>query len=364
MASPIGKWFEVFRAGTHTDSAGEQATWTEADLDTIVSNFKDNAAITIKHPEADPVTEELRWGEIDGIKREGKSLFARIGSMVEGLGAILSNGMLPQRSVGLSGNGDSLRLSHLALLGVTPPAVKGMPALAFAAGETVRNFSMEGLSNDPMAEIGMLKGMLTAIMAKLGIGGEAEADGEAEKDFAAPDPDAGTPDTSKKEDDMTPEQIKEMEDLKAKNADLEKKFSEADATIKTFETEKATAVAAAKVAEFSAWTDAQITAGKILPAEKIGIMAVLESIDAGKKCEFSAADGSKVEKTAAQIYRESIEARPSNELTAEFAVNGQPRTLPGGSAIEQAIAKKMEEKKCDYSSAMRLVLIENPEFNK
>ncbi len=361
MATPIGKWFEIFRAGTHTDSAGEEATWTEADLDAIVSNFKDNAPITIKHPEADPVTEELCWGKLDGVKRDGKSLFARIGSMVEGLGEILSNGMLPQRSVGLSGNGDSLRLNHLALLGVTPPAVKGMPALAFNAGETVRNFSMEGLSNDPMAQIGVIKGMLTAIMGMLGKGEAAEAKEEA--DFAASDKD-GKPETSKKEDDMTPEQIKEMEDLKAANAELGKKYSEAEATIKTFEAEKSAAIAAAKIAEFSAWADAQITAGKVLPAEKIGIMAVLESIDAGKKCEFSAADGSKVEKTAAQIYRESIEARPENKLTTEFAVNGKPRTLPGGSEIEQAIAKKMEEKKCDYSSAMRMVLIEQPELNK
>jgi hypothetical protein len=217
MASPIGKWFEIFRTGTHTDSAGAKENWTEADLDTIVKNFGDEAPITIKHPEADPVAEELRWGAIDAVKREGKSLFARIGTMVDGLGELLSNGMLPQRSVGLSGNGDSLKLNHLALLGVTPPAVKGMPALAFKADEKIRIFSTEGLSDDPMAEMGIIKSMFSAIMAAIKATPAtpaARAEGKAEAEFTAPDPDAGKPNTSKKEDDMTDdEKLKMKEDF-------------------------------------------------------------------------------------------------------------------------------------------------------
>jgi hypothetical protein len=69
-------WFEIFKAGTHQDSAGNERTWSEEDLDTIVSKYnpaEHEAPIVIGHP----TDNAPAWGWVEGLKREGTRLYAK-----------------------------------------------------------------------------------------------------------------------------------------------------------------------------------------------------------------------------------------------------------------------------------------------
>lgn len=58
-------WFEVFKAGTLTDSRGNTQTFTNADLNSVVANFTGKtASLVIGHPKMDsPV-----WGWASELK--------------------------------------------------------------------------------------------------------------------------------------------------------------------------------------------------------------------------------------------------------------------------------------------------------
>lgn len=373
MGSPIGKWFQVFAAGKQTDSKGQTSTYTEKDLDTIVSNFEKDAPITIKHPKADPVTEELRWGGLDGLKREGDKLYARIGDMVDGLGTLLSNGMLPQRSVGLSGNGDSLKLNHLALLGITPPAVKDMPALAFSDAEPVRLYSMDGETEG--GDEGFINKVVRVTLSALGMLSDTKdmacaTDDEKKKKAAYSETEPA------KEIEMTEQEKKDLEAkvttaeaavvaAKAETEAVKTEFEAAKAKIAEYEAAAVKAEADAKIAEFSAWADAQITAGRLVPADKAAQVAILSGLDAKTEHDFSAPDGSPVKKTALKLYQESVEAGTVKLASGQFAAAGTARKLDGSEAIDAAVKAKIEkEPKLTYSEALSVVLFENPELNQ
>ncbi|MFU2508871.1 hypothetical protein [Pseudoalteromonas sp. ASV78] len=47
-------WFEVFKAGTQTDAKGVTHSFNDADLNSVVANFKPKSApLVIGHPKMD-----------------------------------------------------------------------------------------------------------------------------------------------------------------------------------------------------------------------------------------------------------------------------------------------------------------------
>ena len=121
-------WFEIFRAGTWTDAAGNTRDWTEQDLDTIVTNYNpdtEEAPLVIGHPEIDAPA----WGWVEGIKRVGQVLFAKGKDVVGEFEDMVKQGLFKKRSVRLTPDGT--RLLHVGFLGAAPPAVKGLENIAF-----------------------------------------------------------------------------------------------------------------------------------------------------------------------------------------------------------------------------------------
>jgi hypothetical protein len=122
------KIFEVFRAGQHKDSAGVDHSYTEQDLDTIVSSYdpaKHNAPVVIGHPKTDAPA----YGWVDRVFRKGKSLFAEIETGSDEFVEWLKKGLYKQRSIALYDDGS---LRHIGFLGAQPPAIKGLEQFQFA----------------------------------------------------------------------------------------------------------------------------------------------------------------------------------------------------------------------------------------
>lgn len=114
--------FEVFRTGTHTDSAGNTKTWTQDELQQIVDNFKpDEAAFVLGHPKDDAPA--YGWGKEIELTQEGKLLVSGDKVSTDFAKSVYS-GSYPKRSVGFRKKDDGTwYLNHIAFLGAVKPAL-------------------------------------------------------------------------------------------------------------------------------------------------------------------------------------------------------------------------------------------------
>lgn len=145
-------WFDVFRTGTHTDSAGTEREWTTEDLDTMVAAYNassQEAPLVLGHPG----TDDPAFGWITKLERAGDILRAKAERIAPELIDWVRQGYYKNVSIALYPN---LLLKHIGLLGAVPPAVKGLTPPQFAENpEGIVTFSTEPF-----------KGSLTALLRK------------------------------------------------------------------------------------------------------------------------------------------------------------------------------------------------------
>lgn len=129
-------WIEVFKTGRHTDASGNQRDWTEQDLDIISSHYNPadhEAPVVIGHPkENDPA-----YGWVEGLKREGGVLMAKIKDMIPEFTEMLKKGLFKKRSISLY---PDLSLRHIGFLGAVAPAVKGLADINFNDGGYIMEY--------------------------------------------------------------------------------------------------------------------------------------------------------------------------------------------------------------------------------
>lgn len=134
-APQLRGWVEIFRAGTHTDSKGREFKASTADIDQIVANHAlGRAPAVLGHPkDNDPA---FAW--VDGIKREGDSLFAKFADINPAFDDGVALGAYRNRSIKIvRDKAHGLRLWHVGWLGAQPPAIDGLSPnpVQFAAGD-------------------------------------------------------------------------------------------------------------------------------------------------------------------------------------------------------------------------------------
>jgi cation transport regulator ChaB len=120
-------WFEIFRAGVHTDSAGRTREWTKADLEEIASLYNPEvheAPIVIGHPADDAPA----YGWIEALRVAGDRLLAKPKQLAEDFRDWIRKGLYKKVSIALY---PDLGLRHVGFLGAMPPAVKGLRPAQF-----------------------------------------------------------------------------------------------------------------------------------------------------------------------------------------------------------------------------------------
>ena len=125
--SALDGWIDVCRAGSWTDVSGRAVTLASADLDRIAAAYgsSDPAPVVVGHPETDAPA----WGWVDGLRRVGDRLQARLRDIAPAFREAVEGGRYAGRSVALAGD----RLVHLGFLGGAPPAVDGLSPTRFGA---------------------------------------------------------------------------------------------------------------------------------------------------------------------------------------------------------------------------------------
>lgn len=131
----------IFRTGTHTDSEGRTKEWTEADLDRIVTAYNahlaahpnDDAPLAIGHPKGSSAP---AFGWVKSLIRDGENLFAEIKPTVNEFVEWIKKGLY--KKISMAVDPKTFLLKHIAFLGATPPAVKGLEAVQFDEGEMLK----------------------------------------------------------------------------------------------------------------------------------------------------------------------------------------------------------------------------------
>ncbi|MCW5300877.1 hypothetical protein DXT88_22145 [Herbaspirillum lusitanum] len=139
-----GRWIDVFRAGTNTDSKGQVSTFTQADLDQIVANHSLGAApAVLGHPkDNDPA---FAWTE--EIKRDGDLLYVKFKDINPAFEAGVETGAYRNRSVSIYRDpAHGLRLRHVGWLGAAPPAIDGL-SVNFSDNGEYMEFSAASLNS-------------------------------------------------------------------------------------------------------------------------------------------------------------------------------------------------------------------------
>lgn len=134
-------WINVFRTGTHTDSAGKTTEFTLDTLNTIASLYNErvttqinNEAPIVKgHPKAD----EPAYGWIKELKVENEKLYARIDDIDSEFEQEVKDKKYKNVSIALNAD---LSLKHVGFLGAVPPAVKELEDINFKETGIITNW--------------------------------------------------------------------------------------------------------------------------------------------------------------------------------------------------------------------------------
>lgn len=315
-------WFEIFKAGTHTDSAGNTRTWTEADLDTIVAKYDPathEAPVVIGHPKDNAPA----WGWIDALKREGSALLAQAKDLVPEFVEMVKKGLFKKRSISLY---PDLTLRHVGFLGAMPPAVKGLKDVAFTGTETTEIEFEERTSQPNPEEEAMSKELEDKIKA------------------------------------LSDQVAAFAEQLTAKDAENQKLKADLAATQAGLDAERA----ARARAEFTSFCDDLVDGGTMTPAQASLAVDFMEILADQPEHEFAEGEDKKAKKAPLEAFKTFLKTLPTQVQFGEHATKGRASGTVQGSAAEKIEAhiseKRAADKTLSYGEALTAVQREYPDL--
>lgn len=272
----MSRIFQVFRAGTHTDSSGVERTFTADDLRAIADkySFSDHPAPIVKgHPQHD----DPAYGWVDRFMYEetGQVLYAVPRDLDPSLVAENQAGRFRRVSIALYAKDDKNNPMpgvwyprHVGILGAAAPAVKGLKAVNFTDnGEGFLMF-------DPKDEEHVSK------FSEAIVSGFAKA-----FPWLAKKPEGAAPATP----DVT--QSAEFKELDAKRVELENQLN-------TEKADKAKLATAARRTEVAAFAEKLTADGKITPAEKKVVTELLFTLSTAEgELTFTEGEGTAKKET-------------------------------------------------------------------
>lgn len=303
------KWIEVFKTGTHTAMSGATKTYTEADLDRIVTKYNEQsdheAPLVIGHPQTDAPA----YGWIKQLKRVGERMYAFVETISEKIDQAVEAGMFRKVSIALYGD-DLLR--HVGLLGATPPAVKGLAPVEFATDKEFEEFSGSIDVKDKESLFKMLADFLLNLFS------------ETQREIPKK--------STQQEDTMDPEKLKEMLDAQA--SAMTAKFAEMLTPVQTeiasikasqaamkIDTDKQIAEAkmTAAVQGFTNFCDGLIGEGKVLAADRDALIDEFSDLCRAE----SAMQFAEGEKSLTKKFMDRLSARPAVKPNAVAFATGE-----------------------------------------
>ena len=322
--SALDGWIDICRAGTWRDIAGHEVAIDEARLDRIVAAHAagDPAPVVVGHPEADAPA--YAW--IESLRRVGDRLQATLRDIAPAFRDAVEAGHYAGRSIALQG--DTLR--HLGFLGGRPPAVPGLAPTCFAsAPETVIDFA-DSAAEAPQQSSEAQPDSLRAPESRGDEDGNGlvplcalQARGEAEEGHEATDHVAGKESQAAEQPGARARRLREMNEQETALAAREAALLAREAVAAADDRRRAAEAAIAP----------HVEAGRILPAERAGLVALLAALGDERNADDEGAAGGHA--TIAFASASGGEERMRPAVILERFIEGLPRrvdyrTLAGG----------------------------------
>ncbi len=306
------KPLEIFKPGTWTALGGQRLAFTEADLAKTAAAYDPKlheAPLVVGHP----TTDGPAYGWVSGVAVADGALVAEPHQVDPAFAELVGAGRFKKRSAAFyppghpenpAPNKDVFYLRHVGFLGAQPPAVKGLRPVQFADAAADGLLTVEfGEGDDTPGWLSRLLDRLEARLEALFTAGRA------------PDSQAKPGDPAATEE--TPEMPDKNHPKDAALAERERQLAEREAALAAREK-------AAANGELSAFAEKAIAAGKLLPGEKEGFLAVAALLSTGE-ATLTFGEGTGAAKVHARGWLERfVEALPKR---VEF---GEVSADPGG----------------------------------
>jgi Fe-S-cluster-containing hydrogenase component 2 len=394
-----GKWFEVFRAGRQTDSAGHTQEWTEEDLDKIVAKYNAQSAheapLVVGHPEHNSPS----FGWVEGLKREGKILYAKAKDIMPEFAELVRKGTYKKRSISLY---PDMTLRHIGFLGGMPPAIKGLADIQFKSGEQATTYEFEEFKTYGRSPLQRLLGAFMDAMKAGGSGPKSRAQfcadcsaqvctsccptsaiSMTEDKGAVIDPAKcnmcyacceactmmngpvnGMSNYNEKENEMKPEEVKTLvtEAVAAAVKPLSTQltaFSEENKTLKEevagLRKQIGESDEASARRELEQFCESEEMRLRITPAQRPAIVTHMLNLRNAEPVEFDDGQGGKVKRTQLDVYKDELKSLPEVVQFGELATGGRANQTLVNGMDAQTLATKAREYQDSEASAGRTV---------
>lgn len=352
------KPFEIFKPGRHTSAGGSTLEFGEDVLRAAVAAYDPalhEAPIVVGHPKDN----HPAFGWIKSLEFSDGKLLANPGEINPDFSELVASGAYKKRSASwylpdspANPKPGTLYLRHVGFLGAQPPALKGLKDVSFnEAEEGVVEFADSSFVASLLAST--MRRLREWIISDKGIEAAdsvvpayvvTELEAESRRPSPEPLPTAQPVVAASftEENQMTPEQIAAMQ---AENERLKAQAQQAaDFAEKQSDIAKREAALARK--EIGIEVDALITAGKVLPAQKAGLVEFMASLqDAENTVEFGEGDQKK-QVSPRQFLRDFLAAQPK---LVDF---GEHSRENGARSGDELTAEEYAEQATAYRTAM------------
>jgi hypothetical protein len=287
------KPFEIFRAGKHTATNGDTIDFSASDLAAMASGYDaavHEAPIVVGHPDADAPA----YGWVKGVTIQDGRVSVNPDQVDAAFAELVEAGRFKKVSASFYKPNDannpkpgSYYLRHVGFLGAQPPAVKGLKPVSFADDGQALTFA----DWNGMTVAGLFRGLRELVIGQFGQDAADRALPSYQIDNltvdAAMDDDDGSrvsPAYSERTEDLTTqaELDARARDLDAREAQLtidNARFAERDRQIRAL--------------EFGTFLDPLIAQGRVLPVQKTGLVAFMETLHTSEPVSFGESDGKK-----------------------------------------------------------------------
>lgn len=351
----MSEFFEIFRAGTHTDNNGRRITISADDLAATAAAYNTaahEAPVVVGHPKTDAPA----YGWVGSLKAEGGSLLADFAQMDAAFAEQVRQGRYKKVSASFyqpdapaNPAPGKWSLRHVGFLGAHPPAIKGLKPIEF--NETEAGVVEFGERAEPAT-------LLRRLLAALGF----QAADFAE-DAPQPDPESHPINPEPKGPDMATEAQLAAE--KAAREQAEQAASAAQAELQKLKDAQAQSEREAAHRENADFAEGLVKEGRLKPADKDLVVQALDFAEYPQHttADFGEGDGKKTLSAALRDFLGAVlpqqlpaaghlakgtTAKPAG-VSADFAENADPEAL---SHHERALAL-MAKENISYAEAAR-----------
>ena len=360
----MSEFFEIFRAGTHTDNNGRRITISADDLAATAAAYNTSAheaPVVVGHPKTDAPA----YGWVGSLKAEGNSLLADFAQMDAAFAEQVRQGRYKKVSASFyqpdapaNPAPGKWSLRHVGFLGAHPPAIKGLKPIEFNEAEAgVVEF---GERAEPAT-------LLRRLLAALGFQAADFAE-DAPPPAPQPDPESPPEPPQPKEPDMATEAQLAAE--KAAREQAEQAAAAAQAELQKLKDAQAQSEREAAHQENTDFAEGLVKAGRLKPADKELVVQALDFAEYPQHttADFGEGDGKKTLSAALREFLGAVlpqqlpaaghlatgaSAKPAG-VSADFAEHADPEAL---SHHQRALALAAKEG-ISYAEAARRTVSE------